>query len=187
MSRSLIEYPLYYRQSSYGDWSEVLTYLSAPFSPFSQYVLTHKEQIARAFKSVYGREPSFGEIEQIASAYLWNKENFGDLLKRKDYVLEIQRSINKVIPRKIKEDGIFYFQTVAGIRRFQEIRGIRPSGRLDKATMYEMVMLSDGNKLKALYDKIYGKSDKINKYLLIGGALILGTIVLFGIIKARSQ
>lgn len=186
MNKSLIGYPLYYKQNSYGDWNEFLTYLTAPFSSYSQYVITHKEQIKEAFKSVYGREPSFDEIESIAAAYLWNKENFGDLLKRKDYVLELQHSINKVIPRKIKEDGIFYFQTVAGIRRFQELRGIRPSGRLDKATMYEMVMLSDGNKLKILYDKIYGKSDKINKYILIGGTLILGTILLFGIIKAKS-
>lgn len=169
-----------------GILDTVTDILNAPYmlSVKAAYYLKHKGDIERAFESVYGRKPTDKEINDIISAYLKNIKYFGKALKDKQFVLEIQKAVNKVIPRKIKEDGIFYYQTVAGIRRFQELRGIRPSGFLDKATVLELLKVSNGNKIRQFYNLKYGDStNKIVKYVLIGGVLILGSLLLYRLIK----
>ena len=149
------------------------------------YYLKHKDRIKRAFESVYGREPTDKEIYQIIEAYLKNIKYFGKSLSNRQFVLEIQRAVNKVIPRKIAEDGIFYFQTVAGIRKFQELRGIRPTGFLDRATILELLKVSNGRQIRDFYELKYGgnKTKKILKYVLIGGVVIVGSLLLYKLIK----
>lgn len=160
--------------------------LNAPYEKTLEvgYYLKHKNDIIRAFKSVYGRQPTDKEIYQIIDSYLKNMKYFGKALSDKQFVLEIQKAVNKIIPRKIAEDGIFYFQTVAGIRKFQELRGIKPTGFLDRATVIELLKVSDGDKIRKFYDLKYGvNKHTILKYVLIGGIVIVGSILLYKLIK----
>jgi len=181
---SRIPVKVYYAQYD-GILDAIADLFSAPYEKTVEaaMVLKNKDRIVKAFRSVYGRNPTDQEIYQVVDAYIKNVKNYGKALTDKKFVLEIQKTLNKVLPRKIAEDGIFYYQTVAGIRKFQELRGIRPSGYLNEATILELLKLSDGNSIRQFYDYRFGHKSKVMKYVLVGGIAILGGILIYRLLR----
>ncbi len=141
-----------------------------------------KNRIIRAFESVWGRRPTEQEITKLIEAYIRNKKEYGEVLKNPKFVKELQQSINRVLPRPVKEDGVFYWQTVAGIMKFQQLRGIRPTGFLNEATWREIVTLTVGDRIKQFYKLRFGS--RVNWQVLLPVA-ILGLMGLVIILKKR--
>ena len=170
--------PIQHRGRGYSGYGISLLDIVTAFNPVLSYIyLKSKERkplITKAFKSVYGRKPSDEEVYAIELAYVRNRQLFGDNLKNRSFVLELQKSLNAVIPNKIVEDGIFYYQTVCGIKKFQEMSGISSTGILNKATIVELVKKTGNIKL----ENFLHKGTDWKKLLLIAGIILIPLMLL---------
>jgi len=174
----LLSYHGYQRPIQYGSfWHDILH----PFesAEWLYHYYKQKDKIIRAFESVWGRKPTEKELTTLIEAYVRNKKEYGEVLKNPNFVKEIQTTINKVIPRPVREDGIFYWQTVAGIMKFQQLRGIKPTGYLNEATWREMVALSVGNKIKRFYQLKFGSKVDWKLILPLVAVGLIGLVIIF--------
>jgi hypothetical protein len=172
------DYPLHHTQLG-SFWHDIFHPVET--TEWLYYKWRDSKKIERAFVSVFGRRPTDKEVANIIEAYIRNKSEYGDVLKRRGFVLELQKSLNRVLPNKIAEDGIFYWQTVAGIMKFQELRGLKPTGILNKATWREIITLDVGSDaIRRFYETRFKKISV--KKLLIAGMI---AILLIGFLMRR--
>jgi hypothetical protein len=161
------------------EYNGLWDYMRSPFgiSPDVLHATVRRNKIISAFKSVFGRSPTENEILKVANAYLENERRFSKFLRDPLFVKELQEDINKVIPNPIRVDGKFYFQTVSGIMKFQEMMGLKPTGVLNEATVSEMVNIRSGGRVEEMRKNVYHHFSFKKALLLAGGMIILYLIV----------
>jgi hypothetical protein len=135
-----------------------------------------KDRIVSAFKSVWGRPPTDTEISLMVKAIDENKRIWGARLKDRVFVSYIQEALQKAgIP--VKKDGIFYYQTIAGIMKLQQIKGMRVTGILDQATFSILKGIMDVEAFRSAKPNLLS-SGVSTDYTLLVGAGILGAVII---------
>jgi len=154
---------------------------SVGYGFFLEAVKTLKDSAAieRAFKSVFGRAPTLSEKYHIASAYEENKKIWGVRLRNPKFVKWIQQAINKSLgEKKVAVDGIFGYQTVAGIMAAQRALGLKPTGVLDQVTFEKFKDVMGASAISTGQGAFFEQKRTQNfwLWLVIGGAVLAGAI-----------
>lgn len=168
----LTTYPDY---ASYGDYGWLMERIRA---------FKDKSKIIAAFKSVWGRNPTDSEILQIATAYEKNKSLWGARLKDRKFVSWLQSAINAVLGKPVvKVDGIFGYQTVAGIMRAQAVKGLKANGILDQATFALLKSAKEAQAIETGTPDLYASQKSSHLWLMVAGGVAVAALLAYILLK----
>lgn len=162
----------------YADYGLIMEWIRA---------IKDRSKIEKAFESVFGRKPTDSEVKQVATAYEWNEDHWGDRLKDRAFVKWLQEAINAVLGKDVVAvDGIFGYQTVSGIMRAQKERGLKVNGYLDQAT-FEVLKEAKENKALQLGKEDLMTGDRSKKFwLYILGAIAIGAVAAYFLFRNKE-
>ena len=165
-------YPDY---ASYGDYGWLIERIRA---------WKDKAKIIAAFKSVWGRNPTDSEILQVATAYEKNKAIWGDRLKDRKFVSWVQSAINAVLGKPVvKVDGIFGYQTIAGIMKAQAVKGLKVNGVLDQATFALLKSAKEAQAIETGRPDLYASKKSTNLWLMVAGGVGVAVLLAYILLK----